>query len=87
MPSQIPQIEKWPRAALNWLCAGLGGYWRHCERQRTPRYRAMRGVCKTVWIYAGLVTLLNPVAEFVFFVALVATFLCFALLDESDYMR
>lgn len=84
---KIPQISRWPRAVLDWLCAGQGGYWRHCERQRSPRYRAMRSVCKTVWIGAGVIILLNPMVEVASVLALFATFLSFALLDESDYMN
>ncbi len=84
---QLSRIHKWPRAALDWLCAGHGAYWEHCARQRGRRYQAMRRVCKSVWIGGGVLMLVNPVVEFLLFIALVATFLSLALMDESDYMR
>lgn len=73
----------WPRAALDWLCAGRADY-RALQRRRTlPGHRRRIGRCKTLWIGAGLLMLLQPTIPVILLLGLPATFLCFALLDES----
>lgn len=87
MPRKLPRIHRWPRAFLDWLCAGRADYQAFQARRQTRRYCRMRGICKSIWIVAGLFMLAIPTAAFVIFVSLVATFLSFALLEESDYMQ
>jgi len=46
-------------------------------------YRKKRGLCIWVWMGAGLSMIWQPQIQFVLLMGLLATFLSFALLDES----
>ena len=73
-----------PRAFLDWLCAGRADYAAFQARKRTPFYRARKRTCKNLWIGAGLVMLIHPTLPFVAVIALLATFLSFTILDETE---
>lgn len=76
-------VHRWPRAFLDWLCAGREDYHRFRERRRSPRYRALIGRCKTVWIVTGLLIALQPSFPVALTLVLLTTILSFILLDES----
>lgn len=73
-----------PRSWLDWLCAGRADYEAHRVRSHSRRYRIRRGWCKNLWIGAGLIMALQPLAGVIAIVSLFTTLLCFAILDESD---
>ena len=73
-----------PRALLDWLCAGRADYAAFQRRKRTPLYRARKRLCKNIWIGAGLLMLLHPTLPIIGAMGMLATFLSFAILDESD---
>lgn len=73
-----------PRALLDWLCAGRADYAAFQRRKRTPEYRARKRLCKNIWIGAGLLMVLQPTLPIIGTLGLLATFLSFAILDESD---
>ena len=83
---RLHTVIRWPRAVLDWLCAGRSDYRAFQVRRRSRSYRLRLGWCKNLWIGAGVVTMINPTVSFAVPVVLAMVFLTFAVLDEMDSM-
>lgn len=57
---------------------------KHHLRRYTLKYRRKREIVKTLWISAGLVTLVCPVLQFAMCLGLFTTCISFAILDETQ---
>lgn len=76
-------LAAWPRRLLDWLCNGREDYRAFRRRRATRVYRANRMACLGVWsVSAGLMLVCGGGGCLVTLV-LVATFLCFAMLDPD----
>ncbi|MGD2082267.1 MAG: hypothetical protein PVF91_04835 [Chromatiales bacterium] len=82
--SNLTRIGRWPRALLDWLCGDREDYRAFQRRRRTRAYRVRLGWCKVLWIGSGVAVIVHPYLPFVVAIALATSFLCFAILDESD---
>lgn len=82
MSSYLPVAAKWPRKALNWLCAGLADYRHFIKRKNSLTYRNRLRCCKSVWIGVGILMIINPSINLSLTLILISTFLSFAILDE-----
>ena len=72
------------RAALDWLCGGRADYRAFRERRATRSHKTRRGWCVWLWIAAGLVMIAYPRIDIILVVTLVATLVCFMLLDAIN---
>jgi hypothetical protein len=72
----------WPRRFLDWLCAGRADYREFQQRRATRAYKANYGICLIIWLIAALLSLLCG-GGCLLTLALVATFLCFSVLDPE----
>ena len=71
------------RRFLDLLCAGRSDYRTFQHRKAGGSYRRQRDLCRWLWILAGLLMVWQPYLQFMLVVTMIATFLSFALLDES----
>jgi hypothetical protein len=76
-------LTDWPRRFLDWLCAGREDYRSFQQRKATRVYRANRNLCLLVWAGAALLLLVCGSGGCLLTIGLVATFICFALLDPE----
>ncbi|MCG6940279.1 MAG: hypothetical protein LJE69_03395 [Thiohalocapsa sp.] len=83
MPSQRHSLCNWPRRFLDWLCEGRADYREFQQRKATRAYQVNQGLCLIVWLVAALLLLLCGGTVCLVTFALVATFLCFSLLDPQ----
>jgi len=83
MSSYLPVATKWPRKALSWLCAGRADCRRFIKRKSSLAYRNRLRCCKSVWIGAGILMIINPSINLSVTLILISTFLSFAILDEA----
>lgn len=83
MLNHLSIAAKWPRRALDWFCAGRADYERFAARRKQPAYRTRLRCCKSVWIGAGILTIISPSPNLAVTLFLIATFLSFAMLDEA----
>lgn len=83
MGEPIPPITRWPRLVLDWLCAGREDYRAFQRRKATRAHRARQTLCLWIWLGAALLMLLCPGAACLLTLLLAATFLSFAVLDET----
>lgn len=83
MLHDLSNHTKWPRKALDRLCAGRMDYHRFNARKNSAAYRNRLRCCKSVWIAAGILTIINPSANLAVALFLISTFLSFAILDEA----
>lgn len=74
---------EWLRRSLGWLGAGRRDYHRFMARKNSPAYRNRRRYCKSVWIGAGILTIVNPSVNLAVTLFLISTFLSFAMLDDA----
>ena len=77
---------------LVWLDLYLFPHWMHdrtpdplhpYRRLFTRKHQRKRNLVKSVWIGAGLLILVHPVLHIMLLIALPATLLSFAILDET----
>ncbi len=71
------------RRMADWLCAGRADYRAHQRKKTSTRYLKKRALCQWLWIVVGAIMALQPSVQFVILAGLFATFLSFALLDET----
>ncbi|MGB5835368.1 MAG: hypothetical protein WBG92_25735 [Thiohalocapsa sp.] len=77
-------LAAWPRRLLDWLCAGRADYRAFQERKRTRVYRANQTFCLLIWAAAAvLLALVCGSAGCLLTIGLIATLLCFAMLDPD----
>lgn len=76
-------LWRWPRRVLNWLCGGRADYREFQRRKATRTHRAGRTVCLWVWAGAAGLMALCGGPGCVLILLMAATFLSFALLDET----
>ncbi len=77
------RLGDWPRRALDWLCEGRSDYRAFKERRRSQAYRRNRAACLYTWaLAAGLLLICGSAACLLSF-ALIATLICFTLLDAD----
>lgn len=76
-------LTSWPRRFLDWLCAGREDYREFRERKATRAYKANQGTCLIVWLIAALLLLACGAAGCLLTFGLVATLICFSLLDPE----
>jgi hypothetical protein len=76
-------LTDWPRRFLDWLCEGREDYRTFQQRKTTRAYRANRTLCLLVWAGAALLLLVCGSGGCLLTIGLVATFVCFALLDPE----
>jgi hypothetical protein len=80
----LEKLVHWPRHAIHALCKDRPDYQAFVRRRTSRGHRARKGHCKVIWIGTGVLMILNPHLPAVVALALTATFLCFALLDERS---
>jgi hypothetical protein len=76
-------LRCWPRRVLDWLCDGREDYRAFQQRRESRTYRANRNICLSIWAIAALLLLVCGSAGCLLSIGLVATFLCFAMLDPE----
>jgi len=76
-------LAGWPRRLLDWLCDGRADYREFQARKRTRVYRANRSLCLLIWLGAAGLLLVCGGGGCLLTIGLVATFLCFAMLDPD----
>lgn len=81
-PTRAP-LSDWPRRALDWLCAGRSDYRSFQERKRTRVYRHNRAFCLYVWAGAAALLLICGGPGCLLTIGLVATLICFTLMDAD----
>jgi hypothetical protein len=81
-PTRTP-LAAWPRRVLDWLCEGRADYRAFQERKSTRAYRANRTTCLMVWAGAAGLLVLCGGGGCLLAIGLVATFICFAMLDPD----
>ncbi len=77
----LRNLRHWPRAFANWICAGRDDYQAFQSRKAKPRHRRCRRLCVSIWIFAAAVMAIWPEVAVILSLTLIATFLCFAILD------
>jgi hypothetical protein len=68
---------------LDWLCGGREDYRAFQARKATRVYRANRNICLLIWAAAAALLLICGGSACLLSIALVATLLCFAMLDPD----
>ncbi len=81
-PQRHPLIH-WPRRVLDWLCEGRADYRDYQKRKATRAYKANQGTCLLIWLAAALLLLLCGATGCLLTFGLVATLLCFSVLDPE----
>ncbi|HBG94076.1 MAG TPA: hypothetical protein DDY14_01855 [Chromatiaceae bacterium] len=73
----------WPGRILNWLCGGRQDYRSFKQRKRTRAHRANQNICLLIWGAGAVLMLICGNGGCLLAIGLVATFVCFAMLDPS----
>jgi len=81
-PMRTPRAG-WPRRLLDWLCEGRPDYQAFQRRRRSRAYRANRTICLLIWAAAAALLLVCGSGSCLLTIGLMATFLCFAMLDPD----
>jgi hypothetical protein len=76
-------LAAWPRRFLDWLCEGRADYQAFKERRRSRAYRANRSICLLIWAVAAALLLVCGSGGCLVSIGLVATLLCFSVLDPD----
>jgi len=76
-------LAAWPRRLLDWLCDGRADYREFKQRKATRVYRANRIICLGVWSVGAGLMLVCGAGGCLVTIVLVATLLCFAVLDPD----
>jgi hypothetical protein len=77
------RLSDWPRRALDWLCEGRSDYRAFRERRRSRAYRHNRTLCLYAWALAAGLLLVCGDVGCLLTLALIATLVCFAMLDPD----
>lgn len=73
----------WPRRFLDWLCDGRADYREFQERKASRAYKANQSTCLVIWLIAAGLLLICGATGCLLTFGLVATFLCFSVLDPE----
>jgi hypothetical protein len=76
-------LAAFPRRILDWLCDGRADYREFRHRRATKAYRANRAICLGVWLVGAGLMLVCGGGGCLLTILLVATLICFALLDPD----
>lgn len=77
------RLAAWPRRILDWLCEGRADYQAFQQRKGTRTYRANRTTCVLIWAGAAALLAVCGSAGCLVTLGLIATLLCFAILDPD----
>jgi len=83
MPTQRHPLTDLPRRLLDWLCEGRADYREFQRRKASRPYRTNQSICLIIWLIAALLLLVCGTVGCLMTLGLVATFLCFSLLDPE----
>jgi hypothetical protein len=83
MPTQRHPLTDLPRRLLDWLCEGRADYREFQRRKASRAYKTNQSICLIIWLIAALLLLVCGTAGCLLTLGLVATFLCFSLLDPE----
>ncbi len=73
----------WPRRLLDWLCEGRADYREFKARQASRAHKANQSTCLIIWLIAAGLLLLCGATGCLLTFGLVATLLCFTVLDPE----
>jgi hypothetical protein len=83
MAPQRHPLSGWPRRFLDWLCEGRADYREFRQRRETRAYKNNQVQCLITWLGAAGLMLLCAGAGCLLLVGLIATLICFTLLDPD----
>jgi hypothetical protein len=83
MTPQRHPLTGWHRRLLDWLCEGREDYREFQRRRATRAHRSNQSICLGVWLVAALLLLLCGGPGCLLTLGLVATLVCFSVLDPD----